>query len=95
MAAKSGSGRTTGSERQATELRAKQAPPEPPSRKGTPELCPSCEVEMVTITMTVDGNDLVMESCQSCDERRWHLAGEKIDLQQALAQVGEHAGRRR
>jgi hypothetical protein len=45
--------------------------------------------------MTVDGNDLVMESCQRCDTRRWHLAGTQIDLQQALAEVGEHAGRRR
>jgi len=55
----------------------------------------ACEVELVTIRMVVDGNDLVMESCQRCDERRWHLAGAEIDLQQALAEVGEHAGRRR
>jgi hypothetical protein len=50
---------------------------------------------MVTITMNVDGNDLVMESCQRCDVRRWHLAGREIDLEQALAHVGEHVGRRR
>ena len=41
--------------------------------------------------MTVDGNDLVMESCQKCDTRRWQLAGRQIDLQQALAEVGEHS----
>jgi hypothetical protein len=57
--------------------------------------CERCSVDMVTIHMTVDGNDLVMESCQRCDNRRWHLAGEEIDLEQALAQVGEHVGRRR
>lgn len=74
---------------------------------GTPEVgrggtslsevrqCAACAVELVTISMTVDGNDLVMESCQRCDTRRWQLAGRQIDLQQALAQVGEHAGRRR
>ncbi|MEM8922214.1 MAG: hypothetical protein AAGD35_01855 [Actinomycetota bacterium] len=45
--------------------------------------------------MTVDHNDLVMESCRTCDTRRWQLAGERIDLQQALAEVEEHAGRRR
>ncbi len=57
--------------------------------------CPACEIELVTIRMVVDGNDLVMESCEQCDERRWHLAGSEIDLEEALAQVGEHAGRRR
>lgn len=57
--------------------------------------CERCQAEMVSIRMTVDGNDLVMESCQHCDIRRWHLAGREIDLEQALAQVGEHVGRRR
>jgi DNA polymerase III alpha subunit (gram-positive type) len=60
-----------------------------------PLRCETCSLEMVTIRMTVDGNDLVMESCQRCDVRRWHLAGQQIDLEQALAQVGEHVGRRR
>ncbi|MCP3991570.1 MAG: hypothetical protein GY724_21030 [Actinomycetia bacterium] len=62
---------------------------------GEPKKCEACTIELVTIRMTVDGNDLVMESCQRCDTRRWHLAGTQIDLQQALAEVGEHAGRRR
>jgi DNA polymerase III alpha subunit (gram-positive type) len=57
--------------------------------------CPTCRVELVAIRMVVDGNDLVMESCEKCDVRRWQLAGQEIDLQQALAEVGEHAGRRR
>lgn len=64
-------------------------------QRSAPGLCGACEVELVTIRMTVDGSDLVMESCQRCDERRWHLAGERIDLQRALTEVGEHAGRRR
>jgi len=50
---------------------------------------------MVAIRMTVDGNDLIMESCQRCDVRRWQLAGREIELPEALAQVGEHVGRRR
>lgn len=65
------------------------------TRSSEVRQCASCAVELVTISMTVDGNDLVMESCQRCDTRRWQLAGRQIDLQQALAQVGEHAGRRR
>jgi hypothetical protein len=48
-----------------------------------------------SIEMTVDGNALIMESCDGCDARRWRLAGQRIDLQEALQQVGEHAGRRR
>lgn len=65
------------------------------SPKSGPDLCDACGVELVTIRMTVDGSDLVMESCQRCDKRRWHLAGERIDLARALTEVGEHAGRRR
>lgn len=65
-----------------------------PDQSG-PGRCTACAVELVTIQMTVDGNDLVMESCERCDTRRWQLAGRQIDLQQALAEVGEHAGRRR
>ena len=65
------------------------------SSSAAPEHCDACGVELVTIAMTVDGNDLVMRSCQRCDTRSWHLAGTRIDLQQALAEVGEHAGRRR
>jgi hypothetical protein len=60
-----------------------------------PRRCERCSVEMVSIHMSVDGNELVMESCQRCDVRRWHLAGREINLEQALAQVGEHVGRRR
>lgn len=66
-----------------------------PREQKAPRMCEVCEVELVTIRMTVDGNDLVMESCQKCDVRRWQLAGRPIDLQEALAEVGEHAGRRR
>lgn len=60
-----------------------------------PRRCDRCAQEMVAIRMTVDGNDLIMESCQRCDVRRWHLAGREIELPEALAQVGEHVGRRR
>ncbi len=66
-----------------------------PSQPETPSRCERCNIELVTIRMTVDRSDLVMESCQKCDTRRWHLAGKRIDLEQALAEVGEHAGRRR
>ncbi len=66
-----------------------------PAQRTGPALCEACAVELVSIRMTVDGSDLVMESCQRCDVRRWHLAGERIDLHQALSEVGEHAGRRR
>lgn len=69
--------------------------PETVKAGDEPRRCEACTVELVTIRMNVDGNDLVMESCQRCDVRRWQLAGEKIDLEQALAEVGEHVGRHR
>ncbi len=57
--------------------------------------CPVCSKELVTLKMNVDGHDLIMKSCQACDTRTWALAGDRIDLQEALAHVGEHSGRRR
>jgi hypothetical protein len=58
------------------------------------ELCSRCSQELSVIRINVDGNTLLMESCDGCDARRWQLAGERIDLEEALNQVGEHAGRR-
>lgn len=57
--------------------------------------CSACNNELSVIRIEVDGNTLMMESCDGCDARRWQLAGERIDLQKALNEVGEHAGRRR
>ncbi len=57
--------------------------------------CPVCGAELARISMMVDNTALLMESCDVCDIRRWQFAGEQIDLQHALEQVGEHAGRRR
>ncbi len=59
------------------------------------EQCGVCNQELVSIVMAVDGQDLVMLSCQKCDTRCWTLDGEPVDLQHALAEVGEHSGRRR
>ncbi len=57
--------------------------------------CPTCTSELVTLTINVDGHDLIMRSCQTCDTRTWALAGSEIDLEDALEHVGTHAGRRR
>lgn len=71
--------------------------PDRPTRPGPTagEPCAVCGAELAVIQMTVDGNDLIMESCDRCDVRRWQLAGERIDLPQVLSEFGEHAGRRR
>lgn len=58
-------------------------------------LCGRCGHEVSTVHIEVDGNVLLMESCDNCDTRRWQLAGEPIELQDALDHVGEHTGRRR
>lgn len=69
--------------------------PSPAERERTGKPCAVCKAELSIIRINVDGNDLLMESCDVCDVRRWQLAGERIDLQDALDHVGEHAGRRR
>ncbi|MEM7272301.1 MAG: hypothetical protein AAF547_04405 [Actinomycetota bacterium] len=61
---------------------------------GDAVVCESCGAEVSAIRIEVDGRTLLMQSCDICDTRSWHLAGERIDLQEALHQVGEHAGRR-
>lgn len=66
-----------------------------PSKLLSGSACPRCGGEQAAIRIDVDGTTLLMESCDGCDLRRWHLAGERIDLQEALNQVGEHSGRRR
>lgn len=57
--------------------------------------CGVCGAEVSLINITVEGNVLVMESCDGCDTRRWHKAGEPIGLDRVLDEVGEQAGRRR
>ena len=59
------------------------------------QACGRCGHELSMVNIEVDGNVLVMESCDNCDARRWHLAGEPIELPEVLDHVGEHAGRRR
>jgi len=59
------------------------------------QTCGRCGHELSMVNIEVDGNVLIMESCDNCDARRWHLAGEPIELEQVLDHVGEHAGRRR
>ncbi len=63
--------------------------------KGRTKKCSICKAEVAVIRITVEGNDLLMESCDTCDKRRWQLAGKSIDLEDALTEVGEHAGRGR
>lgn len=67
----------------------------PVSAAQDAERCQECGGELSVISITVDRSDLLMQSCNGCDARRWQLAGKNIDLQEALHQVGEHAGRRR
>ncbi|MGI9595234.1 MAG: hypothetical protein ACR2QK_03685, partial [Acidimicrobiales bacterium] len=79
----------------AGEERAAMAGDRGPSKLPTGSPCAICGGEQAAIRINVDGNTLLMESCDGCDVRRWQLAGERIALQEALNQVGEHSGRRR
>lgn len=65
------------------------------SPTGNDTGCRVCGAEVSLINITVDGNVLVMESCDRCDARRWHIAGEPISLDRVLDEVGERDARRR
>lgn len=62
---------------------------------GTEANCSVCGAPVALIHITVDGNVLVMESCDSCDARRWRMEGRSISLNQVLDEVGVQADRRR
>jgi len=50
-------------------------------------------MELATIVIPVDGNNLLMESCDKCDKRSWQLAGEQINLEHVLSEVKSHVGK--
>ncbi len=61
----------------------------------TIHLCENCGSELATIQVPVDGNNLLMHSCDRCDKRSWQLAGQEILLADALVEVKEHVSKRR
>lgn len=42
--------------------------------------CGTCSNETVEIAMTIDGAQLLMRSCSTCDSRSWHRDGESVEL---------------
>lgn len=68
---------------------------QPTAPTGSPERCPACGGELVVIGLLVDGSNLVMRSCATCDTRGWQLGRDQVDLGTALAKVGHSVGRRR
>ena len=62
---------------------------------GRPEHCARCGTEVVVIGLLVDGTNLVMRACATCDTRTWHLGHEAVDVDTVLDAVGHSAGRRR
>lgn len=59
------------------------------------ERCPQCDGELVVIGLVVDGTNLVMRACATCDTRSWHLGPQRIDLDTVLDAVGSSSARRR
>ncbi len=59
------------------------------------DLCQACGTPLVVIRLNIDGNALLMQSCETCDIRSWRLDGETIDRTMAIAEVEDHTGRRR
>ncbi len=74
------------------------ASPRPTSRRRPAppaEPCETCGRDLTNIAMSVDGTELVMQSCDFCDRRTWTLGNQQIDLAEALEHVGENKVRRR
>ncbi len=73
------------------EQNAKKTRPDPVSG----DLCGTCKTALVVIRLEIDGNTLLMQSCETCDIRSWRLDGETIDRKTAISEVGDQTGRRK
>lgn len=52
-----------------------------------PARCEVCDGDLVEIELTVDGRDLVMSSCSTCDTRTWRSEGEEVELDGVIADL--------
>lgn len=50
--------------------------------------CPRCDRVMVEITITLEGEDVTMQSCSACDHRAWAREGEAIEIDGVLGDLG-------
>ena len=53
-----------------------------------PSRCPRCDRTLVEITIVLEGDDVTMLSCSSCDHRAWRREGEAVDLDGVLTDLG-------
>jgi hypothetical protein len=51
------------------------------------ERCEICGGDLVEIELTVDGSDLVMRSCSTCDTRTWRRDGEDVEFDGVIADI--------
>jgi hypothetical protein len=51
--------------------------------------CNGCGNEIVEIAMERGGSVFVLQSCSTCDRRRWSKAGESLSLNNVLAGITE------
>ncbi len=56
--------------------------------------CPRCEKPIVEITIRVDGEDVVMQSCSACEGRWWFTDGKPMPLGGVLERINTGMGRR-
>jgi hypothetical protein len=48
------------------------------------QACPRCRGSLVTITLKLDGRELLMESCSRCDLRLWQDGEDEVELTKVL-----------
>ncbi|MCP5026193.1 MAG: hypothetical protein GY929_07890 [Actinomycetia bacterium] len=55
----------------------------------------TCGTELVEIEIEVNGHDVIMVSCATCDSRSWLANGHPVPLDGVLAGIGSSSHRRR
>ncbi|HBX79384.1 MAG TPA: hypothetical protein DEG43_17225 [Acidimicrobiaceae bacterium] len=54
---------------------------------GNSRRCVPCGLELVEISLAIDGEDITMRSCSSCDSRSWYRGEEEISLRGILSGI--------
>jgi DNA polymerase III alpha subunit (gram-positive type) len=50
--------------------------------------CPVCQQgDLITISMSVSGNDLSFTTCHMCEAKWWYRDGEPVPLQSVIGSV--------
>jgi formate dehydrogenase maturation protein FdhE len=59
-----------------------------PTMRETNGTCPSCRSgDLISITMTVAGDELAFSTCHLCEAKWWYKDGKQVPLQSVIGLV--------